>query len=133
MLASIGRFGPYILFDKRYYTIPKTDDLLDISLERALAIMAEKNKPKDPNSKQKYTSAPDRVLGDHPKGGSVGLYKGRYGPYLKWDGGNYKLDKSLDPETCTLEEVMPALAGEATSTKKKVVAPARKKVAKKKK
>jgi DNA topoisomerase-1 len=67
---------------------------------------------------------PLRVLGAHPEGGDVGVYAGRYGPYVKWEKVNATLPKELAPEAVTLEEALaliaakkPAKGGRKTAAK----------------
>ena len=47
-----------------------------------------------------------RELGEHPDGGAVAVYEGRYGPYVKWDKVNATLPKGIDPEALTLDEAV---------------------------
>jgi DNA topoisomerase-1 len=65
---------------------------------------------------------PLRELGEHPSGGAVAVYEGRYGPYVKWDKVNATLPKETDPAAVTLEEAV-ALVDAKKGTKK---APAKK-------
>ena len=53
---------------------------------------------------------PLKVLGAHPEGGDVGVYAGRYGPYVKWEKVNATLPKELAPEAVTLDEALALIA-----------------------
>ncbi len=102
--VGLGRYGPYVLHDGEYRSLKKDDDVLEIGLDRALELLAE---PK----KGRRRSRQLRDLGEHPEdGGTVAVYDGRYGPYVKHDGTNASLPKGADPEEVTLEEAVQLLA-----------------------
>jgi DNA topoisomerase-1 len=83
--ASLGRFGPYIVHDqgkegKDYRSIKGEDDVLTITLERALQMLAEPKK-----GRGKRSVKPLRELGQHPEEEApVNIYDGPYGPYIKY-------------------------------------------------
>lgn len=81
---GVGRFGPYILHDKKYVSLPKGEDPMTISLDAAIELIEEKRK----QEKERHIKAFD----EDPK---LELLKGRYGPYLSYDGKNYHIDKKL--------------------------------------
>ena len=92
-----GRFGPYVLHKKKYVSIPKNIDPLEITLEQAVALIeAEKKAEKQRHLK---TFAEDAKLE---------VMNGRYGPYLAYDGKNYRLPKSMHDkvDAMTYEECM---------------------------
>lgn len=125
--AGIGRFGPYLLHDGKYTSIPADDDVLTIGINRAVTVIAEKKA----GGKGGSTVTPLRVLGKHPDDGKdVAIYKGRYGAYAKHGKVNATLPKGADLDTFTLEEALPLLAAKAESGPKKK--PTRKKAAPKK-
>ena len=66
---------------------------------------------------------PLRELGEHPDGGAVAVYEGRYGPYVKWEKVNATLPKELSPEAVTLEQALELVAAKAPKGGKR---PARK-------
>src|ERR1700751_667088 len=78
--AGIGRFGAYIKHGTTFKSLGADDDVLTIGLNRAVVLLAE------PASERRRGPQLLRTLGDHPKGGGVGLYRGRYGPYVSHDG-----------------------------------------------
>jgi len=127
IVANIGRFGPYVNHDGKFKSIPKTDSVFDIDLNRAVEILAQANSG----------PAPLRDLGSHPSAdGHIEVYAGRYGPYVQHGKIRATLPKSVAPENLTLEEALELLAAKAekeapakkTSVKK---APAKKAAAKK--
>lgn len=81
---GVGRFGPYVLHDKKYVSLPKGEDPMTISLDTAIELIEEKRK----QEKERHIKAFD----EDPK---LELLKGRYGPYLSYDGKNYHIDKKL--------------------------------------
>lgn len=96
--AGIGRFGPFVRHDGNYRSLTKTDDVLTVTFERALELLAqEKGKRKSPSVV--------RELGPHPDDGEVvAIYEGRYGPYVKHGKINASLPKGTEIEKFTLAE-----------------------------
>ncbi len=91
MVAGIGRFGPFIRYRNKFYSLKKgVDDPYSVTLERGAEIIREKNE-----------SDSKKVLKDF---GDILLLNGRYGPYLSRDKKNYRLPKGNDPEKLTREE-----------------------------
>ena len=79
-----GRFGPYILHQKKYTSLPKDTDPMAITLEEAVALI--KAKREQDNKKHLKIFIEDDKLE---------VLNGRYGPYLVYDGKNYRLPKNL--------------------------------------
>jgi DNA topoisomerase-1 len=119
--ASLGRFGPYVVHDqgkegKDYRSIKAPDNVLTISLERALELLAEPKKGRTTSSKSK---AALRELGTHPEDGSaVGIYDGPYGPYIKHGKTNVGIPEGQSVEDITLSQALELLQAK-TSTKRK--------------
>jgi DNA topoisomerase-1 len=104
ILAGIGRFGPYVQQGKTYANLEAGDDVLNIGLNRAVTLIAEK-KLKGPS--RRFGAAPGRALGDHPaKGGTITVKSGRYGPYVTHDKVNATLPSDITPEAITLEQAV---------------------------
>ncbi len=93
--VSIGRFGPYIAHDKKFYSLNKEFDPYSITLEEAAPIIEEKRRVKDDRTIQVFTKEKIQVL------------KGPYGPYIKQGLRNYKLTKEQQERAAslTIEEV----------------------------
>lgn len=90
--AGIGRFGPYVRAGKLYQSIPKDESVLEIGINRAITLM-EEAKAKAP-----------RALGIHPDDGiEIKLARGRFGPYVEWDGVRANIPRGTEPSTVTLE------------------------------
>lgn len=79
-----GRFGPYVQHNKKYVSLPKEDDPMTVTLDHAISLILAK-RLKDREREIKTFEEDDRLE----------LLKGRFGPYLAFDGNNYRIDKSL--------------------------------------
>ncbi|GAB4141110.1 MAG: type I DNA topoisomerase [Cyanobacteria bacterium J069] len=117
--ANLGRFGPYVVHDqgkngKDYRSIKGDDDVLTISLGRALELLAE---PKAGRGRGR-AAAPIRELGPHPEDGEpVNLYNGPYGVYIKHGKLNASLPEGEKAESITMEVALKALAEKAATKK----------------
>ncbi len=111
ILAGIGRFGAYIKHGATFKSLAADDDVLIIGLNRAVVLLAE---PATPGRRGPQLL---RELGEHPEGGAVALYRGRYGPYVGYDGLIASLPRSADPDTFSLEEAVPLLAAQRKKSK----------------
>lgn len=119
--ASLGRFGPYVVHDqgkegKDYRSLKAEDNVLTITLKRALELLSEPKKGRSGGASKSKT--PLRELGTHPEDGeSVNIYNGPYGPYVKHGKTNAALPEGQSVEDMTLEKALEALQAKA-STKK---------------
>jgi DNA topoisomerase-1 len=111
IIAGIGRFGPYLKVGSTFASLGADDDVLNIGLNRAVTVLAE--------AKTGGRRGPQllRELGPHPEGGTIGLYRGRYGPYIGHDGLIASLPKAADPDQFTLAEALPLLAAQKAKGK----------------
>ncbi|MDM9382970.1 type I DNA topoisomerase [Chlorogloeopsis sp. ULAP01] len=117
--ANLGRFGPYVVHNakegKDYRSLKAGDDVLSISLERALELLSEPKKGRSTTSKSK---AALRELGAHPEDGEpVNIYDGPYGPYIKHGKTNAKIPEGVSVEDVTLDIAVESLANKASSGK----------------
>ncbi|MFM1842463.1 MAG: topoisomerase 1 [Cyanobacteriota bacterium] len=116
--ASLGRFGPYVVHDqgkdgKDYRSIKGEDDVLTITLERALELLAEPKKGRGRGSK-----TPLKELGLHPEDQEpVNIFSGPYGNYIKHGKVNAGLPEGETLETITLDKALPLLAEKAATKK----------------
>ena len=79
-----GRFGPYVLHNKVYVSIPKGEDPMATTLERAIELIEAKRKAEK-----------ERHIKTFAEDAKMELLKGRFGPYIAYDGKNYRIDKKL--------------------------------------
>jgi DNA topoisomerase-1 len=127
--AGIGRFGPFLVHQGKFKSIPADDPdgVLTIGLNRAVDLLAQPSK-----GRGGVSSAPLRDLGAHPADGkNIGVFSGRYGAYVKHGSVNATLPKDMTPETVTLEQAVALI--QARSDKgggKKKAAPRKKKASK---
>jgi len=104
VIVNIGRFGPYIGHDGKFKSIPKSDNIFTIALERAVELLAQ----------SRTSSMVLRELGRHPEDqGPIEVCNGRYGPYVRHGKINATLPKDIGPDEVTLEEAMNLLAARA--------------------
>jgi DNA topoisomerase I len=113
IVAGIGRFGAYIKHGTTFKSLGADDDVLTIGLNRAVVLLAE------PSSGQRRGPQLVREIGAHPEGGTVGLYRGRYGPYVSHDGIFASLPRNANPDTFSLAEALPLLAAQRDKGKKR--------------
>lgn len=92
-----GRFGPYVLHDKKYTSIPKGEDPMTLTLERAIEIICEKRAQDE-----------KKHLKSFEEDKKMEILNGRYGPYIAYDGKNYRIPKNKQEnvEELSYEECM---------------------------
>lgn len=93
VVANIGRFGPYVLHNKKFVSIPKDEDPYTITFEKAVELI-EAKRIADANKTIK-------VFEENP---DIQILNGRYGPYIKAGKKNVKIPKDREPADLTLEE-----------------------------
>jgi DNA topoisomerase-1 len=97
LVVNIGPYGPYVFFKKKFYSVPKNEDLFAIGLERCLEIIDEKI-AKDEAKKP-------ILLGKH-NNVDVMAAVGRYGPYIAYNGHFYKLPADTSIAKVKLQEAI---------------------------
>lgn len=119
--SNLGRFGPYVVHAKgpdgkpEYRSLKGDDDVLMVTLERALQLLAE---PKAGRGRSKAAATPLRELGAHPEDNEpVNIYSGPYGPYIKHGKVNASLPEGEKVETISMETAVKALAEKAATKK----------------
>lgn len=114
MSVAIGKFGPYIKHDSKFYSLEKTDDPLTVSEERAIQIIENKRKAEI-----------EKLIKEFAENADVKVLNGRYGPYVVVGKKNVKIPKGKEPKEITLEECL--AWAEETPEKKSRFAPRGKK------
>ena len=125
ILANFGRFGPYVQHGKTYANLKDPRDVFTIGVNHAVSLIEDKKA----RGSARGGAAALKSLGDHPEGGAIEVFEGRYGPYVKWGKVNATLPKDVTPDAVTLEQAIELVNAKGGSTKKK--APAKKAAAKK--
>ncbi|HEY1224185.1 MAG TPA: type I DNA topoisomerase [Brevundimonas sp.] len=127
--AGLGRYGPFVLHAGTYANVSDIEEVFEVGLNRAVALLAEKRAGKFAG--RGAATAPLKDLGAHPETGDpVHVMAGRFGPYVKSGKINATLPKGTAPEDLTMEQALPLLAAKAGAAPKKK-APAKKAAAKK--
>lgn len=107
--AGIGRFGPFVLHKGVYANLPNVDEVFEVGLNRAVALLAEKRAGGGRPGRSETAALKD--LGAHPGDGApVKVLAGRYGPYIKHGSTNANIPKGKDPQEITLEEAVQLLS-----------------------
>lgn len=115
--VSTGRFGPYVRYDGKFYSLPKDADPLDFTFDEAVALINAK--------RQEEANRLIKTFAEEPE---LEVLNGRYGPYISYKKKNYKLPKDCVPAELDLETCMgiikeqddkPASAKKGRYTKKK--------------
>ncbi|SLN32191.1 DNA topoisomerase 1 [Aquimixticola soesokkakensis] len=129
--ANFGRFGPYLIHQLEgeakpvYANLKTTDEVFEIGMNHAVELITHKRE----NPGRGRTAAKAlKELGDHPDGGPMQVFEGRYGPYIKWGKVNATLPKDVTPEDVTPERAIEIVNEKAAKGGKK---PAKKAAAKK--
>ena len=94
MIAAVGRFGPYIRHDGKFFSLPKELDPHKVKEDEAIEVIEKKRKEDKEKIIQTFEEEPGLIV-----------QKGRYGPYISFEKKNYKIPKSVKPEELTLEDV----------------------------
>ncbi len=110
MDVSIGRFGPYIRHDGKFYSLPKEDDPYTVNEARSIEIIEDKRKKEREKVIQIIKRDPEP---------EIQVLNGRYGPYITSDKEIYKIPKGKEPKELTLEECVAIIAADKASGKKK--------------
>lgn len=110
-----GRFGPYVLHNKKYVSLPKNEDPMTVTLETAISLIEEKRKAEEQRHLKKFDEDP-----------KLEVLNGRYGPYIAYDGANYRIPRDLHEKAAelTYEQCMdiiknPPAPKKRTAAKKK--------------
>lgn len=112
--AGLGRFGPFVLHDGTYANLPSADEVFDVGINRAVALIAEKKA----GGRGRGTPAALKDLGEHASlgAGSITVRDGKYGPYVNHGKINATLPKGMSPDTVTLEVAVALLAQKAAKS-----------------
>ena len=91
VIIGAGRFGPYVLHNRKYVSIPKDTDPLSITLDEAVALIGAKRDEDDKRHLKKFDEDP-----------KLEVMNGRFGPYIAYDGKNYRLPKAMHAKAAEL-------------------------------
>ncbi len=114
--VSIGKFGPYVRHNNKFYSLGKNDDPYDVQLDRAIEIIKIKRAAEE--EKEELKKLYPHEIGVQ-EGEAVMSNIGRFGPYLTYRGENFRLAKDIDPLKLTLEEALKIIDNAGKRKKKK--------------
>ena len=108
VVIGAGRFGPYVLHNKKYTSLPKTEDPMTVTLDTAIKLIEEKRQQEA-----------QRHIKQFDEDAKLEILNGRYGPYIAYDGKNYRIPKAQHDKAAqlTYEQCMEIV--NATPVKKK--------------
>ena len=97
VVIGTGRFGPYVLHHKKYVSLPKDADPMSITLDEAVTLIKNKRQ----QEQQRHIKL---FLNDS----KLEILNGRYGPYIAYDGANYRIPKPMinDVASMSYEQCM---------------------------
>ena len=91
IVIGMGRFGAYVLYNKQYVSLPKDADPLTITLDEAIVLIEEKKSQEQ-----------QRHIKTFEEDAMMEVLNGRYGPYISYDGQNYRLPKQFHARAAEL-------------------------------
>ena len=107
VVVNVGRFGPYVQHNKKFASIPKGEDPMEVTLEEAIQLIKDKREAEEKSHLKQFDEEPD-----------LEIRSGRWGPYITYKGKNYKIPKK-DAERAaelTLEECHKIIESEPKKT-----------------
>ncbi|MBR1838943.1 MAG: type I DNA topoisomerase [Bacteroidaceae bacterium] len=109
IVAAEGRFGPYIKYGTLFVSIPKGTDPLSITLDEAIDLIEDKKRAEQEKHLKQFAEEP-----------ALEILKGRWGPYIAYNGENYRIPKTLHAKaaTLTLEECREIIKEQANAPKR---------------
>ena len=108
VVIGAGRFGPYILHNKKYTSLPKTEDPMIVTLDTAIKLIEEKR-----------LQETQRHIKQFDEDAKLEILNGRYGPYIAYDGKNYRIPKAQHDKAAQLSYEQCMEIVNATPVKKK--------------
>ncbi|NVO18502.1 MAG: type I DNA topoisomerase [Bacteroidetes bacterium] len=111
MVVGIGRFGPYVVHKKKFYSLKKNNDPATITAEEAIVLIEEKR-----------AGDANRIIRQFPERPDIQVLNGRFGPYISIGKDNFKIPRGSDPAALTLADCLEIAKAPPSSAKKKVLA-----------
>lgn len=106
--ASVGRFGPYVQHNSKFFSLTKEDDPYEVTLERAIELI---------HIKRKLDA--ERLIKTYKEDDTLQVLNGRFGPYIAQGKTNFKIPKGTDPAALTYEEVVDIMSKQPKTAKAK--------------
>lgn len=105
--ANVGRYGPYVRFGKKFISLAQGESALDVDMERAIELIKEKQKADAPIASY--------------EGKEVTKGKGRFGPFIKWDGMFINVNKKYDFDNLSNDDIVELIEAKKKKEAEKVV------------
>ncbi|WP_335966493.1 type I DNA topoisomerase [Galbibacter sp. PAP.153] len=105
--VNVGRFGPYVRFGKNFVSLEKGEDVFDVDMERAKELISQKKKADAPIASY--------------KGKEVTKGKGRFGPFIKWDGMFVNVNKKYDFDNLSQQDIEELIEDKLKKEREKVI------------
>nr|WP_297919295.1 type I DNA topoisomerase [uncultured Allomuricauda sp.] len=105
--ANVGRYGPYVRFGKKFVSLAQGENAFDVDLDRAIELIKEKEK----------ADAPIAAY----EGKDVTKGKGRFGPFIKWDGMFINIGKKYDFDNLSSSDITELIEAKKTKEAEKLV------------
>lgn len=105
--ANVGRYGPYVRFGKKFVSLDKGESAFDVDLDRAIELIKEKQKADAPIA--------------HYEDKEVTKGKGRFGPFIKWDGMFINVNKKYDFDNLSIADIEELIEAKKKKEAEKVV------------
>jgi DNA topoisomerase-1 len=107
VVTAIGRFGPYIKYDEKFISLPKSADPISIELDECIELIKQKEE----------ADAPIYVYQDKP----VQKGKGRFGPFIKWDNMFINVNKKYDWDNLSAQDIEELIEDKLKKEREKVI------------
>jgi DNA topoisomerase-1 len=107
VVIGVGKYGPYVRHQGKFYSLGKEDDPYTIRLERAVEVIGEKRAMEQNRNIKQFDEEP-----------GLQILNGRYGPYISFNKKNYRIPKNRKPEELSLEECREIIQKAESRTKK---------------
>ena len=108
VVIGVGRFGPYVRHNSKFYSLKKDDNPLTIDLARAVELIEEGRKKER-----------EKVIKIFEHEEKVQVLNGRWGPYISYNGANYKIPKGPDAHSLAYEECLKIIKTQGERSKPK--------------
>ncbi len=106
LVVSVGKFGPYVRHDGKFISLPKEEDPHTIDSEKAIELI-----------KLKRDADKNKTLKTFDENKDLKILNGHWGPYISFEKKNYRIPKSKDPKSLSLEECMEIIAANKKNKK----------------
>ncbi|GAB3181593.1 type I DNA topoisomerase [Telluribacter humicola] len=100
MVVNIGKYGPYVKHDDKFFSLAPTDDPMAVTEERLIEIIQEKRKQES-----------NRIIREYDENPNAKVLNGKYGPYIAFGKRNIKIPRGTEPASLTYEDVLKLAEG----------------------